>query len=119
MVWVTNSMSGCRIASSTQRSYHLETRMYKVYPPPFSSRSRLTTSDAVRYPCLQMEEAGLPAATARLGRPQAPDREPQRVHGTDADQPEEGGEVAGHYVCRVVHPEVEPGKADQEHSEYS
>src|SRR5688500_12561382 len=61
----------------------------------------------------------LPVAAARLGRPKAPDGEPQRVHGTDADQPEEGGEVASHYVRRVVHPEVESGKADQEHDEYS
>src|ERR671910_2544934 len=61
----------------------------------------------------------LPVAAARLGRPQAPDGEPQRVHGTDADQPEEGSEVAGHYVCRVVHPEVESGKADQEYHDYS
>src|SRR5215210_3072966 len=97
MVWVTNSMSGCRIASSTMRSYHLKTRMYNVYPPSLV----------------------LPVAAARLGRPQPPDGEPQRVHGTDADQPEEGGEVASRYVCRVVHPEVKPGKADQEHDEHS
>src|SRR5918999_2717256 len=61
----------------------------------------------------------LPVAAAGLGHPQAPEGEPQRVHGTDADQPEEGGEVAGQYVCRVVHPEVESGKADQEYHDYS
>src|ERR671910_1370145 len=64
-----------------------------------------------------MKETGLPRFAARLGLPQAPDGKPQRVYGADADQPEEGGQVAGHYVCRVVHPEVEPGKADQEHDE--
>src|SRR5918997_730106 len=93
MVSVTNSMSGCSIASSTRRSYHLETPMYNAY----------------RLLCV---------VAARLGRPQTPDGEPQRVHGTDADQPEESGEVAGHYVCRVMHPEVEPGEADQEHHDY-
>src|SRR5215218_9083233 len=44
MVSVTNSMSGCRIASSTMRSYHLETRMYNVYPP-FLSRGRQKPKD--------------------------------------------------------------------------
>src|SRR5215213_4203517 len=114
MVSVTNSMSGCRIASSTMRSYHLKTRMYNVYPPSFPEVARnLNMKDAIH------QDLVLPIAVARLGRPQAPNGEPQHVHGTDTDQPEEGGEVASHYVCRVVHPEVEPGKADQEHNEYS
>src|SRR5918995_4085308 len=111
MVSVTNSMSGCRIASSTVRSYHLMTRMYNGYPPTSARNPKI--KHAI------LEGLVLPFAAARLGRPKAPDREPQRVHGTDADQPEEGGEVASHYVRRVVHPEVEPGKADQEHDEYS
>src|ERR671912_1133399 len=104
-------MSGCRIASSTMRSYHLMTRMYNVYPP--SPARNPKAKHAIRRGLV------LSFGAARLGRPEAPDGEPQRVHGTDADQPEEGGEVAGHYVCRVVHPEIERGKADQEHDDYS
>src|SRR5918998_383549 len=111
MVAVTNSISGCRIASSTMRSYHLMTRMYNVYPPTPARNPKIKS--AIH------QGPSLPFAADRLGRPKAPDGEPQRVHGTDADQPEEGGEVAGHHVSRVVHPEVEPGKADQEHDEYS
>src|SRR5918995_6112977 len=110
MVAVTNSMSGCRIASSTMRSYHLMTRMYNVYPPS------IVRNPKVKYAIHR--GLVLPFAVARLGGPEAPDGEPQRVHGTDADQPEECGEVACHHVRRVVHPEVEPGKADQEHDGY-
>src|SRR5215213_6279883 len=110
MVSVTDSLSGCRIASSTMRSYHLETRMYNIFP---EAARNLKLKNAIHQGLV------LSVAAARLGRPQAPDGEPQRVHSTDADQPEEGGEVASHHVCRVVHPEVEPGKADQEHDENS
>jgi hypothetical protein len=75
------------------RSYHLKTGMYNVYPPPLSRDPRnLKMKNAIH------QDLVLPAAAARLCRPQAPDGEPQRVHGTDADQPEEGGEVASHYV---------------------
>src|ERR671921_1356601 len=113
MVSVTNSMRGCRIASSTRRSYHLETRMYNVYPLLPEAARNLKMKNTIDQGLV------LPVAAAQLGRPQVPDGEPQRVHGTDADQPEEGCEVASYHVCRVVHPEVEPGKADQEHDEYS
>src|SRR5215207_4697587 len=60
----------------------------------------------------------LPVPTARLGCPQAPDRDPKRIHGADADHPEGSGEVAGQHVSRVVDAEIEPGKAYQEHNEY-
>src|SRR5215203_5103732 len=80
--------------------------------------SAITPKKTIRYPYLMMRWRMLSIAAARLGRPQAPDGEPQRVHGPDADQPQEGGEVAGQHVSRVVHPEVEPGEADQEHHEY-
>src|SRR5215212_9440259 len=84
--------------------------------------SAITPKKTIRYPYWEMRWRMLSIdATVvgdRLGRPQTPDGEPQRVDGTDADQPEEGGEVAGQHVRRVVHPKVEPGKADQEHHEY-
>src|SRR5215218_3911691 len=60
----------------------------------------------------------LPVVAARLGCPQAPDREPQRINTADADHPEGSGEVACQHVCRVVDAEVEPGKADQEYHEH-
>src|SRR5215208_652047 len=80
--------------------------------------SAITPKRMIRYPYLEMRWRMLSIAAARLGSPRAPDGEPQRVHGLDADQPEQGGEVAGQHVRRVVHPEVEPGEADQEHHEY-
>src|SRR5215212_10886619 len=84
--------------------------------------SAITPKKTIRYPYWEMRWRMLSIdATVvgdRLGRPQTPDGDPQRVDGTDADQPEEGGEVAGQHVRRVVHPKVEPGKADQEHHEY-
>ena len=67
--------------------------------------SAITPKKTSRYPYWVMRwrmPSILSFLLARLGRPQTPDREPQRIHAADADQPEEGSEVAGEYVGRVV-----------------
>src|SRR5215207_10769364 len=94
MVSVTKSMSGCRIASSTSGSYHLG--------PTISRSHRL-----------------LAVVALQLRGPQAPDREPDHVHYSDADHPQRSGEEPGQYVRRIVDPEVEPAEADEEHQQHA
>src|ERR671910_1838195 len=92
MVWVTKSMSGLRIASSTEEKLTPERHIF--HRPAFST-----------------------VLTANLRSPQAPDREPRRVGGPDEDQPQGRGEEPGQHIRRIVHPEVESAKADQEHQQ--
>src|SRR5215207_10986236 len=91
---VTKSMSGCRIASSTSRSYHL--------------------GDAI-----SRSHRLLAAVPLQLRGPEAPDREPDHVHRPYADHPQRSGEEPGQHVRRIMDPEVEPAEADQEHQQHA
>src|SRR5215208_6998794 len=114
MVSVTNTMRGCRIASSTMRSYHLKTRMYNVYPPSLS-RGRQKPKDEECYP----SKSGI---TCRRGSTRPPSSSGRRATARTRHRrrPARGGR-RGSQPPRLSGsaPEVEPGEADQEHDENS
>src|SRR5829696_4486819 len=83
--------------------------------------SAITPKRTIRYPYRETRWRMLSTGTTRRGSTRPPASHGRRATARirpPAYEPQEGGEVAGQHISRVVHPEVESGEADQEHDEY-